>query len=139
MFFSSRRRHTRFKCDCSSDVCSSDLREKEREVERERERKKDRERGREKERVRMREDQQMKGNLVSFTLHNKDHCRQQILQPGPPHTHNGLHTVCVCLCGVCVCGVCLCGVCLCGVCVCVCVCVCVSVWCLSSHVKECSL
>src|SRR5882762_12003217 len=24
-FFSSRRRHTRFKCDCSSDVCSSDL------------------------------------------------------------------------------------------------------------------
>src|SRR5258708_24987389 len=23
-FFSSRRRHTRFKCDCSSDVCSSD-------------------------------------------------------------------------------------------------------------------
>src|SRR5207237_2222573 len=26
-FFSSRRRHTRFKCDWSSDVCSSDLRE----------------------------------------------------------------------------------------------------------------
>src|SRR5260370_26463745 len=25
-FFSSRRRHTRFKCDWSSDVCSSDLR-----------------------------------------------------------------------------------------------------------------
>src|SRR5260370_15838538 len=25
MFFSSRRRHTRFKCDWSSDVCSSDL------------------------------------------------------------------------------------------------------------------
>src|SRR5260370_14870483 len=24
-FFSSRRRHTRFKCDWSSDVCSSDL------------------------------------------------------------------------------------------------------------------
>src|SRR5207237_3126751 len=24
-FFSSRRRHTRFKCDRSSDVCSSDL------------------------------------------------------------------------------------------------------------------
>src|SRR5260370_13184537 len=24
-FFSSRRRHTRFKCDSSSDVCSSDL------------------------------------------------------------------------------------------------------------------
>src|SRR4029434_7078918 len=24
-FFSSRRRHTRFKCDCSADVCSSDL------------------------------------------------------------------------------------------------------------------
>src|SRR2546430_5857297 len=24
-FFSSRRRHTRFDCDCSSDVCSSDL------------------------------------------------------------------------------------------------------------------
>src|SRR2546430_12570208 len=23
--FSSRRRHTRFDCDCSSDVCSSDL------------------------------------------------------------------------------------------------------------------
>src|SRR4030066_1709056 len=28
-FFSSRRRHTRFKCDWSSDVCSSDLREHE--------------------------------------------------------------------------------------------------------------
>src|SRR5207237_6850945 len=27
-FFSSRRRHTRFKCDWSSDVCSSDLRTK---------------------------------------------------------------------------------------------------------------
>src|SRR4029077_12311993 len=27
-FFSSRRRHTRFKCDWSSDVCSSDLRQK---------------------------------------------------------------------------------------------------------------
>src|SRR5205085_5884233 len=27
-FFSSRRRHTRFDCDWSSDVCSSDLREK---------------------------------------------------------------------------------------------------------------
>src|SRR5260370_24641957 len=27
-FFSSRRRHTRFKCDWSSDVCSSDLVEK---------------------------------------------------------------------------------------------------------------
>src|SRR5260370_25231757 len=26
-FFSSRRRHTRFKCDWSSDVCSSDLRD----------------------------------------------------------------------------------------------------------------
>src|SRR5260370_14431719 len=26
-FFSSRRRHTRFKCDWSSDVCSSDLSE----------------------------------------------------------------------------------------------------------------
>src|SRR5260370_8393746 len=26
-FFSSRRRHTRFKCDWSSDVCSSDLHE----------------------------------------------------------------------------------------------------------------
>src|SRR5260370_20262111 len=26
-FFSSRRRHTRFKCDWSSDVCSSDLRQ----------------------------------------------------------------------------------------------------------------
>src|SRR5260370_10774207 len=25
IFFSSRRRHTRFKCDWSSDVCSSDL------------------------------------------------------------------------------------------------------------------
>src|SRR2546430_4432946 len=25
MFFSSRRRHTRFDCDWSSDVCSSDL------------------------------------------------------------------------------------------------------------------
>src|SRR5260370_9331562 len=25
VFFSSRRRHTRFKCDWSSDVCSSDL------------------------------------------------------------------------------------------------------------------
>src|SRR3990167_2065390 len=25
LFFSSRRRHTRFDCDCSSDVCSSDL------------------------------------------------------------------------------------------------------------------
>src|SRR5689334_24824635 len=24
-FFSSRRRHTRWNCDCSSDVCSSDL------------------------------------------------------------------------------------------------------------------
>src|SRR3989475_405607 len=29
-FFSSRRRHTRFDCDWSSDVCSSDLREGER-------------------------------------------------------------------------------------------------------------
>src|SRR5260370_36338742 len=28
-FFSSRRRHTRFKCDWSSDVCSSDLHEAE--------------------------------------------------------------------------------------------------------------
>src|SRR2546430_5655555 len=28
-FFSSRRRHTRFDCDWSSDVCSSDLVEKE--------------------------------------------------------------------------------------------------------------
>src|SRR5260370_26932013 len=28
-FFSSRRRHTRFKCDWSSDVCSSDLFERE--------------------------------------------------------------------------------------------------------------
>src|SRR2546430_2324249 len=27
-FFSSRRRHTRFDCDWSSDVCSSDLRQK---------------------------------------------------------------------------------------------------------------
>src|SRR5688572_32020494 len=27
-FFSSRRRHTRFDCDWSSDVCSSDLRPK---------------------------------------------------------------------------------------------------------------
>src|SRR2546427_10370240 len=27
-FFSSRRRHTRFDCDWSSDVCSSDLKEK---------------------------------------------------------------------------------------------------------------
>src|SRR5207237_7234116 len=27
-FFSSRRRHTRFKCDWSSDVCSSDLRDR---------------------------------------------------------------------------------------------------------------
>src|SRR5260370_18626440 len=27
-FFSSRRRHTRFKCDWSSDVCSSDLHSK---------------------------------------------------------------------------------------------------------------
>src|SRR3989475_412810 len=27
-FFSSRRRHTRFDCDWSSDVCSSDLRER---------------------------------------------------------------------------------------------------------------
>src|SRR5882762_11876014 len=27
-FFSSRRRHTRFKCDWSSDVCSSDLAER---------------------------------------------------------------------------------------------------------------
>src|SRR5260370_13792505 len=27
-FFSSRRRHTRFKCDWSSDVCSSDLHQK---------------------------------------------------------------------------------------------------------------
>src|SRR4029434_7609972 len=26
LFFASRRRHTRFKCDWSSDVCSSDLR-----------------------------------------------------------------------------------------------------------------
>src|SRR5260370_26932143 len=26
-FFSSRRRHTRFKCDWSSDVCSSDLKQ----------------------------------------------------------------------------------------------------------------
>src|SRR5260370_25992192 len=31
-FFSSRRRHTRFKCDWSSDVCSSDLREQNRTV-----------------------------------------------------------------------------------------------------------
>src|SRR2546430_5319138 len=30
-FFSSRRRHTRFDCDWSSDVCSSDLGEKEKE------------------------------------------------------------------------------------------------------------
>src|SRR2546430_11403075 len=29
-FFSSRRRHTRFDCDWSSDVCSSDLRLRER-------------------------------------------------------------------------------------------------------------
>src|SRR2546430_6070761 len=29
-FFSSRRRHTRFDCDWSSDVCSSDLRRRER-------------------------------------------------------------------------------------------------------------
>src|SRR5260370_17813857 len=29
-FFSSRRRHTRFKCDWSSDVCSSDLKTGER-------------------------------------------------------------------------------------------------------------
>src|SRR6185369_8953416 len=29
-FFSSRRRHTRFKCDWSSDVCSSDLIERSR-------------------------------------------------------------------------------------------------------------
>src|SRR5260370_40591662 len=28
-FFSSRRRHTRFKCDWSSDVCSSDLKDDE--------------------------------------------------------------------------------------------------------------
>src|SRR5260370_17047373 len=28
-FFSSRRRHTRFKCDWSSDVCSSDLNKQE--------------------------------------------------------------------------------------------------------------
>src|SRR2546427_9422153 len=28
-FFSSRRRHTRFDCDWSSDVCSSDLEQKE--------------------------------------------------------------------------------------------------------------
>src|SRR5260370_511597 len=28
LFFSSRRRHTRFKCDWSSDVCSSDLKQK---------------------------------------------------------------------------------------------------------------
>src|SRR5688572_31460910 len=28
-FFSSRRRHTRFDCDWSSDVCSSDLSERE--------------------------------------------------------------------------------------------------------------
>src|SRR5260370_20966949 len=27
-FFSSRRRHTRFKCDWSSDVCSSDLQDR---------------------------------------------------------------------------------------------------------------
>src|SRR2546430_4825758 len=27
-FFSSRRRHTRFDCDWSSDVCSSDLKQK---------------------------------------------------------------------------------------------------------------
>src|SRR5207237_7711399 len=33
-FFSSRRRHTRFKCDWSSDVCSSDLMKKRFEVER---------------------------------------------------------------------------------------------------------
>src|SRR5207237_2376598 len=32
-FFSSRRRHTRFKCDWSSDVCSSDL-QRRRELER---------------------------------------------------------------------------------------------------------
>src|SRR2546430_5766771 len=31
-FFSSRRRHTRFDCDWSSDVCSSDLMENGREV-----------------------------------------------------------------------------------------------------------
>src|SRR2546430_3195176 len=31
-FFSSRRRHTRFDCDWSSDVCSSDLRVEERAV-----------------------------------------------------------------------------------------------------------
>src|SRR5205085_7246680 len=30
-FFSSRRRHTRFDCDWSSDVCSSDLRKRDRE------------------------------------------------------------------------------------------------------------
>src|SRR5207237_5536508 len=30
LFFSSRRRHTRFKCDWSSDVCSSDLMARER-------------------------------------------------------------------------------------------------------------
>src|SRR5256886_3384393 len=29
-FFSSRRRHTRFDCDWSSDVCSSDLRDRNR-------------------------------------------------------------------------------------------------------------
>src|SRR5260370_19230812 len=31
-FFSSRRRHTRFKCDWSSDVCSSDLRRQRRDT-----------------------------------------------------------------------------------------------------------
>src|SRR5260370_40004412 len=31
-FFSSRRRHTRFKCDWSSDVCSSDLQRPQRQL-----------------------------------------------------------------------------------------------------------
>src|SRR4029434_11325834 len=34
VLLSSRRRHTRFKCDWSSDVCSSDLKKRERERER---------------------------------------------------------------------------------------------------------
>src|SRR5207237_7139228 len=33
VFFSSRRRHTRFKCDWSSDVCSSDLLDRRKTVE----------------------------------------------------------------------------------------------------------
>src|SRR2546430_11130872 len=33
-FFSSRRRHTRFDCDWSSDVCSSDLEERDEPLER---------------------------------------------------------------------------------------------------------